>query len=145
MFKGFGVYKHFKNKYYIGICTIKDADNYKEESVLYMSLYKGDFPKYTLWKRCVKRFNNTRYEVIYAGKQNRNHNDDHEVFRIERYMKLTFWETILFLMGMTHSIRSNITPMGWMSQDEIGELVDGDNNDVYIWKDTSNIGRSMND
>ena len=44
MYNGFGLYKHFKNKYYLVLDTCKNADNFRKEKVIYISLYKGESP-----------------------------------------------------------------------------------------------------
>lgn len=51
-----GLYKHFKNKWYVKLFEVRNCDNCKEIYTVYMSLYKKDFPRFTLWFRPKKEF-----------------------------------------------------------------------------------------
>lgn len=94
MYNGFGLYKHFKNKYYLVLGTCKNADNFKKEKVIYISLYKGDHPKYTLWERDITLFN--------SDKLLENENGTFSYY--ERYMKLNLKEIFLYIFGFKDRI-----------------------------------------
>lgn len=85
MYNGKGIYRGYKGGLYLVLGLSKDSDNIGLNKVVYYSLYDGDkFPKFTLWERDARKFNNIT--------------DDKK----ERYVKLTKKE---ILKSITEIIR----------------------------------------
>lgn len=83
------IYKHFKGGFYIKLLIALDCNNPSTADVIYLALQsKPPFKVFQPWRRSEDEFN-----------------DIHPVAKVKRLRKLTFKESVLFLVGLKRYIK----------------------------------------
>ena len=93
----FGIYKHYKGKYYLVLTKSANNaedldDNNLEDTYIYLSLYKtSKFKMFKIWYKRASEFEGYAIKKTYWRK-----------FKLitPKYRKLTLWETVKYLCGV---------------------------------------------